>query len=381
MSRRAPMSLRGRPSLYTSYDAEMALLNTPAKRWGVGALIALAAVLPVMLTDSWLQLFALAFAASVGAIGLNLVTGYAGQVSLGHAFFIGIGAYTASALTGDVDGREIGFGLQWFAALPVAGLLAGLAGFAVAPLASRLRGLYLAIVTLGLVFLGDHIFREWRSLTGGIGAGRPAVVVEMFGARLDRAGELFGVLLSAQQKMYWLNLLVLLVLALLARNLARSAVGRAFAAMRDRDVAAEVIGVELRRHRALAFGISSFYAGIAGALLYSVVNVVEPTSFNLLMSVQYVAMVLIGGVATISGSILGAMFITFLPRFTRELPGLIPAISPRPTLQEGALLTVFQLEAILYGAFIILFLVFEPRGLYGLWLRIRNYWKAWPFSY
>lgn len=374
-------ALRGRPLLYTSYAAEMALLNTPAKRWGMAGLGLLALLGPLLLADSWLQLFALAFAAAVGAIGLNLVTGYAGQVSLGHAFFIGVGAYTAAALTGDLDGRQIGLGLQWVVAVPAAGLVAAIAGFAVAPLASRLRGLYLAIVTLGLVFLGDHVFREWRSLTGGAGAGRPGVVVEILGVRLDQPGELLGVHLTAQQKLYWLNLAVLAVLALLARNLTRSAVGRAFAAIRDRDVAAEIIGIDLRRQKSLAFGISSFYAGVAGALLYSVVKVIEPTSFNLLMSVQYVAMVLIGGAATISGSILGALFITFLPRFTRELPALLPAISARPTLTDGAWLTVFQLEAILYGAFIIGFLILEPRGLYGLWVRIRNYWKSWPFSY
>jgi branched-chain amino acid transport system permease protein len=376
-----PTRLRGRPEMYTSYKSDMAMFNTPFKRWAFLATLLGAFALPFLLTDSWLQLFALAFAASVGSIGLNLVTGYAGQVSLGHAFFIGIGAYTAAALTGDPDGRHIGFGVQWIVALPAAGLAAGLAGFIIAPLASRLRGLYLAIVTLGLVFLGDHIFKEWRSLTGGIGAGRRGVIAEVFGVRLDQAGEHFGILLTAQQKLYWLGLLVLIIFGLLARNLARSAVGRAFSAVRDRDVAAEVTGVKLRKYKSLAFGISSFYAGIAGCLIYTMINVVEPTSFNLLMSVQYVAMILIGGVATISGSIMGAFFITFLPRFTRELPHFIPAISTRPTLQEGAWLTVFQLEGILYGAFIVAFLIFQPRGLFGLWIKVRNYWKGWPFSY
>jgi branched-chain amino acid transport system permease protein len=376
-----PRRLRGRPELYTSYGADMALLNTPAKRWSMIIALLFAVAMPFMLNDSWLQLFALAFAASVAAIGMNLVTGYAGQVSLGHAFFIGIGAYTAAALTGDVDGRQIGFGVQWIVAVPMAGLLAGLAGFIVAPLASRLRGLYLAIVTLGLVFLGEHIFKEWRSLTGGVGAGRRGVIAEVFGVRLDQAGEHFGLALSAQQKMFWVCLVVLVVHAVLARNLGRSKIGRAFAAIRDRDVAAEVMGVKLSTYKSLAFSISSFYAGIGGAMIYTVINVVEPTSFNLLMSVQYLAMILIGGVGTVSGSIMGATFITFLPRFTRELPHYIPAISTRPTLTEGAWLTVFQLEAILYGALIIGFLIFQPRGLFGLWIKLRNYWKGWPFSY
>ena len=174
-------------------------------------------------------------------------------------------------------------------------------------------------------------------------------------------------------------MLVLLVFfALLARNIARSAVGRAFAAVRDRDIAAEVIGVPLTRTKMVAFAVSSFYAGCAGALLYTVTGYVEPGAFNLLLSVQYIAMILIGGVATISGSILGAFFITLLPRITRELPSLLPFISS--TSGAGGI-SVFQVEAVLYGLLIIGFLIFEPRGLYGIWIRARNYWKAWPFSY
>jgi branched-chain amino acid transport system permease protein len=173
-------------------------------------------------------------------------------------------------------------------------------------------------------------------------------------------------------------MLVLLgIFAVLARNLARSAVGRAFAAVRDRDVAAAVIGVSLPRYKALAFAISSFYAGCAGALLYTVTGFFDPGSFNLLLSVQFIAMVLIGGVATISGSILGALFITLLPRLTRQLPDLVPVVSAQST----GTITVFQIEAILYGLLIIVFLIVEPRGLYGIWVRVRNYWKSWPFSY
>ena len=173
-------------------------------------------------------------------------------------------------------------------------------------------------------------------------------------------------------------LVLLLIFALLARNIARSAVGRAFSAVRDRDIAAEVIGVSLTRTKMVAFAVSSFYAGCAGALLYTVTGYVEPGAFNLLLSVQYIAMILIGGVATISGSILGAFFITLLPRVTRELPSLLPFISS--TSSAGGI-SVFQVEAVLYGLLIIGFLIFEPRGLFGIWIRARNYWKAWPFSY
>ncbi len=366
--------LRGRPELYTSYAADMALLNTPGKRLGVALLALLACALSFTLTDDVLRLLARGCALAIGAIGLNLVTGYAGQVSLGHAFFVGLGAYTAAVLSGDPEGRNLGFGvteiLVW---LPAAGLVAGLAGLVVAPLATRLRGLYLAIVTLGLVFLGEHVFREARFVTGGPGVGRPGTRATVFGSEFLATGAL-----TIDQKRYLLMLLLLAVLGLLARNLARSDIGRAFAAVRDRDIAAEVIGVDLARAKAQAFTVSSCYAGICGALLYTLIPVVEPTSFSLLLSVQFVAMVLIGGVATISGSIMGAMFIALLPRITQELPRLFPFISTQPS---GGLITSTQLESILYGVLIVLFLIFEPRGLYGVWLRIRNYWKGWPFSY
>ncbi|MEV4355743.1 branched-chain amino acid ABC transporter permease [Nonomuraea sp. NPDC049625] len=366
--------VRGRPLLYTSYAQDMALLDTPAKRVWTGLLVLLAFGLAVLLQDRSLEVLAGAYALAIGAIGLNIVTGYAGQVSLGHAFFVAIGAYTAAAVSGPVDGERIGFGLaEIWIWLPAAGLVAAVAGVLVAPLATRLRGLYLAVVTLGLVFLGEHVFKEWQDLTGGPGVGREAAVPQLFGVRLDQDGPLG----TREQSLYVLMLALLVVLALAARNLARSRVGRAFAAIRDRDIAAEVIGVPLTRYKVLAFGISSFYAGCAGGLLYTISGYVEPGSFSLLLSVQFIAMVLIGGVATVSGSIAGALFISLLQPLTRALPALVPFVSADTTLTPN----VFQVETVLYGLLIVVFLIFEPRGLFGLWIRVRNYWKSWPFSY
>ncbi len=374
-------TISGRPELRTSYRADMALLNSRPKRLGAGVILAAALAAPFLITDALLAIAALACAAAIGAIGLNLVSGYAGQVSLGHAFFIGAGAFTAAALTGDPGESVYGLGLQWIVAVPAAGLVAAVLGFLVSPIASRFRGLYLAIATLGLVFLGEHILDNWRSLTGGAGAGRRGVIAEIGGVRLDQPTEVAGLVLTTSQQLYLLALVLLVVLAVLARNLARSAVGRAFEAIRDRDIAAEVMGVRLGRHKMIAFTLSSFYAGVSGAVYYTVINQINPESFNLLLSVQFIAMVLIGGIATISGSIMGAFFITFLPRITRELPAIVPFLTAEPTLRDGALLTVFQLEAILYGVLIVGFLILEPRGLYGLWVRVRNYWKGWPFTY
>jgi branched-chain amino acid transport system permease protein len=366
--------LRGRPQLYRSYAQELALFNTRPKQIWVGVLVALGFLMAFSLSDSLLLTLAIGLGFAIGALGLNIVTGLAGQVSLGHAFFLGVGAYTAAAISGDPDGRTIGFGitsiLVW---LPAAGLVAALAGVLVAPLATRLRGLYLAIVTLGLVFIGEHIFGEWSDLTGGRGVGREAATPELFGYDFARDSELF----TAEQNLYLLMLVLMLGFALGARNLARSRIGRSFAAVRDRDMAAEMMGINLPRAKTLAFGISSFYAGCSGALIYAIIGFFEPSSFSLLLSVQFIAMVLIGGAGTVSGTIMGALFISLLPTLTRELPAYLPVISTQVTETPN----VFQLESILYGLLIVGFLLFEPRGLFGIWIRIRNYWKGWPFSY
>ena len=187
--RRRSKPLRGRPRMFTSYAQELRLLNTRPKRIWVRLIILGALFMPIAVTDEWLRLLAVGYIAAIGAIGLNLVTGYAGQVTLGHAFFIGVGAYTAAVISGDPDGRTFGLGITF---LPVwllaAGIVAGLCGLLVAPLAVRLRGLYLAVVTLGLVFLGEHIFKTWDAVTGGPGVGRPAAVPSLFGHELDQDG-------------------------------------------------------------------------------------------------------------------------------------------------------------------------------------------------
>jgi len=363
-----------RPLLHTSYRSDMALLNTRAKRYAVLVLLLVAAALPFLLPDADLTMLAGGAAYAIGAIGLMLLTGYAGQISLGHAFFAGVGFYTAAVISGDPDGRSLGFGvgeiLVW---LPAAGLVAAAVGALVAPLATRLRGLYLAIVTLGLVFLGEHLFAQWDSVTGGPSAGRRPPPVELFGYRLDADGGGF----TKQQQLFWVMLVLLVIFAVAARNLARSNVGRAFTAIRDRDIAAGVIGVDLTKQKTVAFAISSFYAGCAGALFYTTVLNVNPDQFNLFLSVLFIVMVLIGGVGTISGAIAGAFLIALLPRFTSWLAEVLPYVSTRP--QD--VLNDSLMQFVLYGLLIIGFLLFEPRGLVGIWSRVRNWWTTFPFSY
>jgi len=385
-------------SRFTSYRHDSAILPTSAQRVWLGILILAAILLPLFLVSlvdgrSWLILMATAFVAAIGAIGLNIITGFAGQVSLGQAFFIGVGAYTATALGSPAvlgpDGAVelIGFDLGMVLWLPAAGLVAALAGVIIAPIAFRLDGLYLALVTLGLVFVGAHIFRNWTALTGGVGKGSEAAQLSILGYRFDLDSQVLGFNITREQQIYWVMLAILVVMAVLAKNLVRSKGGRAFAAIRDRGVAAELMGVNQTKYKTLAFAISSFYAGITGALLFTVTGFIEPTSFNLLLSIGYIAMIVIGGLASIAGSIMGALFIVLLPKlidlvFLGDVIDAVIGLIPGLGSESGEPpLTSAQIERILFGVMIIVFLIVEPLGLYGIWIRIRNYWKAFPFSY
>ncbi len=396
----------GRPGLISDYASDTAIFRSNVSRFWLVVLFAAVMVLglggsiPLGLGSVTLDgearfLLLTTLFAAIAAIGLNIVTGTAGQVSLGHAFFLGLGAFTAAVLGGLGETRRVfdlstgefveqtlllGFELDMLVWLPIAGLVAALAGLLVAPIAFRLRGLYLAVVTLGLVFLGDHLFRELEVLTGGVGIGRETPPLSALGFRFDQTSEVLGITLDRQQKLFLLGLGLLLVMALAAKNLSRSRIGRALSAIRDRDIAASMMGIDLSRYKTIAFIVSSFYAGIAGALIYSVIGRLLPESFNLLLSVEYIAMILIGGVATVSGAIMGAAFITFLPLIVRWLAGF-PVFGFISTAPGGTFPTVAHIEEILFGLLIVAFLIFEPLGLYGIWIRIRNYWKAWPFSY
>jgi branched-chain amino acid transport system permease protein len=380
-SKASRATLRGRPMLYTEYARDQSLLNTPAKRrWTVvlGLLVLAAPFLPFV-SRSNLADISLVMVLAIGGIGLNLVTGYAGQVSLGHAFFVGIGAFTASTLGGSPTGTVIGYELDLLIWLPAAGLVAGVIGLLLAPLAARVRGLYLAILTLGLVFIGEHIFKTMIFISGGQGVGRRGPDPSILGFELYVPQEIFGVQLVREAPFYFFVFLLLVVMGVAARNLARSRMGRAFAAVRDRDIAAEVMGVPLLKTKTIAFGVSSFYAGVCGGLLAVSYGQITPENFGglggLLLSVEFLAIILIGGVATISGSIIGAVFVVMMPRLVQNYAGSIPFIG------DGTFLSIQQLEGILFGVLIVVFLVLEPRGIFGMWLRIRNYWKAWPFSY
>ncbi len=372
-----PQVRRGRAGLYTSYAANQAIWNTPAKLWWTIGLVVLVAAAPFVIAADLTYLLTMAIIYAIGGIGLNILSGYAGQVSLGHAFFLGIGAYTAAIVGGTPGTLTWGLELDLALALPAAALVAGVLGLIVAPLATRVRGLYLAILTLGLLMIGEHLFKIMVPVTGGQGMGRSVANRTLFGVDMNQTYALGPLHITKEISLFLLSLVLLIVLGIAARNLARGRFGRAFAAVRDRDIAAEVMGVNLLRTKTLAFALSSAYAGIAGALLSMLIGRINPEAWNLLLSIDFLAVVVIGGIATISGTIIGACFVVLIPRLLQEFTNWIPWISS----SSGGLINVFQLKTILFGVLIILFITLEPRGLYGLWLRVRNYFKAWPFSY
>ncbi|HEV7888649.1 MAG TPA: branched-chain amino acid ABC transporter permease, partial [Acidimicrobiales bacterium] len=307
------------------YEDDLKLFKSRWSRAGVVALLILMVLFPLMYTDDfWIGVLNSAGIAAIGAIGLNLLTGYAGQVSLGHAFFIGVGAYSA-----------VFFGGQHNLPLPVwllgAAAVGGLVGAVIGPFALRLRGNYLAVVSLGLVFLGIHVFKNWESITGGpggTGVTPPLTLGPVNFAKLQLGGYTY----TRNQGFFLLIWPLVALTALLAKNVVRSRPGRAMQAVRDRDVAAEVIGVSLARYKISAFILSSALASMAGALFGAYQQFVTPeNSFNLDLSILYIAIIIVGGVGTIFGSILGAVFVGAVPEVVAKFSDKIPLVSSSPS--------------------------------------------------
>jgi branched-chain amino acid transport system permease protein len=261
--------------------------------------------------------------------------------------------------------------------LPLAALIGSIVGALIGPFALRLRGNYLAIVSLGLVFLGLHIWNNFESLTGGsngVLGPRTAELGPLDFSKLELAGKTY----TTEQGYFWLIWALVAVVALLAKNIVRSRPGRAMQAIRDRDMAAAVIGVNLARYKVGAFALSSGYAAVCGAILGSWSGFVRVDQWDLLLSIQFIAIIIVGGAGTIFGSVVGALFIAGGPPLIEDSADRLPIVSY--LTGEGGL-SVDSFNQLLFGLVIILFLMFEPHGLAGVWFRLKAYFKAWPFSY
>ena len=358
------------PSLVREYADDLRIFGSRQTRLVLGLFIVLALLAPLKLSNFQSTVLDYAGIGAIGAIGLNLLTGFTGQVSLGHAFFLGTGAYTAAYLGGQHHWPFLVF-------LLVAAVVGAVVGALVGPFALRLRGNYLAIITVGLVFIGQHVFENWTSVTGGLNGtsvAAPPRIGPVDFAELSVLGHRFG----RNQGFFYIVWILVALVALTSKNLVRSRTGRAMQAVRDRDVAAEAIGIRLARYKVLAFVVSSSLAALAGALFGSYQQFVAPGDFGLFVSLQYIAMIVVGGVGTTFGPILGALFITAVPRLIEQYSDKIPGVATSPGAKG---ITVFSLNQAIFGVLIIAFLVLEPRGLAALWLRVKAYFRAWPLSY
>lgn len=359
--------------LVTRYEDDLALFPGVWHRAGVVVALLVLLALPFVASPRWLTVSNLALVSIVGAVGMMVLTGFAGQISLGHAAFLALGAYTVAIL-----------GEQWhvpfWLALPMGGVVAAAVGLAVGPFALRLEGLYLAIVTLGLLYLVTHVlhsFPEWTHGVSGIavpmhGWFRGEGAGEALGS-VSRTVEWGGIRLTFERKLYFLFLVIAVLATWFARNLRRSATGRAMIAVRDNDLAAEVLGVSPARTKIVAFGISSFLAGVAGGMFafQQQYITIEPP-FDLNMSVHYIAMIVLGGIGTVFGAVAGAIAFVMLGPLADAVGHNAPLLADLSSAQRSNLL---------FAGVVIAFLIFEPLGLYGIWLRIQRYFAAWPFRH
>lgn len=317
-------------------------------RWYM-TLVLVLLLLPFFIGDFYLSQFNVVFIYAIVSIGLMILTGFTGQLSLGHVGFFAIGSYTSAILTVKV-------GIPFILALPAAGLLAGFVGIFVALPAVRLTGMYLMIMTIGFAFIVEEILARWEGLTNG-----------NMGMILD-SPSIGPITFDSEFSFYYLALLILILSLLISKNVLRSPTGRAMISIRDSEVASQAIGVNLMKYKAVAFALSAFFTGIAGSLSAHKLTFISPESFNLMESVKYLAMIIIGGLGTLHGAVLGAAFLMFLPGAIIVVKEFLPHAIANQT----------GLEPLLMGLVIVLFIHFEPRGLYGRWLKIKHYFEFFP---
>ena len=340
----------------TAYERDMELLQTPFVKICVTAFLVFLLAWPFLVKSAFLWVTLQILIAVIGAVGLNILTGFTGQISLGQGAFLGVGAYTSAYITAKL-------GLSFWVGVPAAGLVTAMAGMVFGIPSLRLKGLYLAIATLASQFILEWVFLRWESVTGGI-----------YGIVIPRPS-LGGYVFESDRSYYYIVLLIAVAMVLFAANLMRTRTGRAFMAVRDHYISAEIMGINLFKYRILSFAISSFYAGVAGALYGHSLRFVSSEQFNIEVSIVYLAMIIIGGLGSILGSIYGAVFMILLPKLltivTAKLAVGIPGIAELATaLEQG-----------IFGAIIIVFLIFEPDGLAHRWKMVKAYWKLYPFSY
>jgi branched-chain amino acid transport system permease protein len=358
----------------TAADPSRGRRFTPGRVAGiVGWLVLLVVLLvaPLYVDEFWLRTGFAVFGAIVGAIGLNLLVGTTGQLSLAHAFFVALGAYAYSYMAGHgpdpalASTQPDGLGLPTWLALIGAVLISGVAGALFSPIAGRLRGIYLGLASLGLVFIGQHILFNAKGITGGFN-GRDAQPFRIFGFEFSNNNpsdfSVLGVPYGQLERLWYLGLLLLLISWWYGRNLVGSRPGRALATVRDSEVAAAVMGVNVPVYKAAAFTVSSMYAGLAGVFLALAFGRIVPDSFGFLVSIDYLVMIVLGGLGSIGGAIVGGVLVTALPQILNHYSDSLPLVGD----PGSSGLQADEAARLLYGAAVVAVLIFAPRGLAGL---------------
>lgn len=344
---------------HISYASELRLRHTNAEKVRLWLSLAGLVAIPWLVNPYWLGIVNTIGIAVVGAVGLNILVGFTGQISLGQGGFLAVGAFTSALLAGRAG---LPVPLAMLAAVLVT---AGIGAFFGLP-ALRLKGLYLAIATLASQEIILFVVRRWDWLTAGQGF-LDVDRLTIFGWKIPRV--------SFEFTWYWVIAGIAVLAVVAARNLFRTALGRSFMAVRDQDIAASAIGVDLTRTKLMAFAVSSGYVGLAGALTAHYTETVTWERFTLTVSIQYLAMIIVGGLGSVAGAVYGATFIMLLPPLLAELADLLrPSV---PFLADQ--LPAVQVAA--FGLAIMLFLLFEPRGLNRIWQRAKDYIRFWPFRY
>lgn len=343
------------------YYEDLQLFSSSVIVFWFTVLIIFLAVFPFLVKNYYVYVANFMAINIIVALGLNILVGYTGQISLGHAGFFAIGAYGTIVLMTRA-------GLPFLLALPVSGLIASLFGFLLGLPALRLKGPYLVIATLGFGLTVTQIIGRLEFFGGRDGLHAPELTIGPWHLNSDR-------------QFYYLLITITVMMTVAARNLIKTKVGRAFIAIRDADIAAETMGVNLVLYKTLAFALSAFYAGIAGGLYAFVLRFIEPEIFTLMMSIMFLAMIVVGGLGSIMGSIAGAGLLSWMDLQLRNILSIPYLGEWLENFSRSYFSTtgISNIQFIVFGSIMIMIMLFEPLGIYGIWIRIKKYWKTWPF--
>ncbi len=344
----------------TSYAQDNTIFETKTIRMMAILSVLVLCAAPLFLDSYFISIFIQMSYLGIAALGLNILVGYTGQISLGHGAFFGFGAFASAWL-------NISMGIPVFLCIPLAGFLTMAVGMMFGMPAARIKGLYLAIATLAAQFIIEDFFARAEWFSGG-SSGSMAEPINLFGFAFD-----------TDESFYYIALFAFVVMFIWGCNLMRSRDGRAFVAVRDHYLSAEIMGVKLNKYRLLSFGISSFYAGIGGALYAHYLGYVSAEGFTIFMSIQFLAMIIIGGLGSIKGTMMGVIFMVLLPEVLSGGVGMMQETEwgNIPMVVDG----LAYIKEMAIGLVIIMFLIFEPEGLAHRWKQIKNYWKFYPFAY